>query len=190
MTLTEVLVGSAVSVMVAGALFASVSTLNRTYSAADHYATSQASQARVTDFLDVDLRRATSYSQDSSGNITLSIPGFYNPSGVPRMPSPQGRFADYGSPSEQVTVTYRNVNGSIIRTETRPDRLNGVIRTVLARGVTDFETTLSRGRQTVQVRISFRPRFSWFTSTQNAARQGTTFTSHTFLRNIRDVPAS
>ena len=182
MTLSEVLVSSSLAVMLAGALMISAISLQRSYSAADHYSASQAAQARLADFLDVDFRRATSMTVGNNGHIVeLTLPGYYAPDGSIRMPSPEGRHAQYGTNSDQVTVTYDQALNSIVRTEVRP---TVTYVTTVASDVQDFEVQVAPINRTADVSVTFIPKFSWITS-GNTLREGTTFTSHTYLRNLR-----
>ena len=64
-TLAEVLVAAAITAVTSSALFVGITTVQRTFRAAEHHAKSQSEQARIIDYIARDLRRALTVRVDS-----------------------------------------------------------------------------------------------------------------------------
>jgi hypothetical protein len=183
MNIPEMLTAAAVTAMLSSSALLSSVSMQKSFVAADHYATSQSAQARVADFLDLDMRRATEVVVGKGNRIVwLSIPDYYAEDGSPRMPVIVGRRAVYGDAENPVEVVYEKRGSTVVRSETRGGETR---EDVIAEGVEDFEFTAIPARKDVSVSVTFKPKFRNFAKeTNEVARANTRFTSHTFTRNI------
>lgn len=191
MNLTEVMIATTTNALIVGALITSGVTLQRSTVATEHYAEAQASQSRIADLLDVDLRRAMNVQVGANGNIcTIWLPDYYDSSGNAREPTLVNNRVVYGDPTQPAVVTYFRRDDTIVRREYAP-AIGRLIETVIARDVEDFDFEFTSERKTVSTSATFIPRFSRWSNLvdRGILRSNTTFVSQTFLRNYR-LPGS
>jgi type II secretory pathway pseudopilin PulG len=174
-TLAELMVAMAISSLLCGALIAGSLSLQKSFVASRHHILAQAEQMRLMDYMNLDLRRALSVST-GSGRLTVTIPDYYDSFGQPRDPEVKGGLAVYG-PSPK-TITYYKDGEVIYRSE-------GASRIALATDVSDFQLTFLDLGQSIQVSVTFIPRFQFSTKNQPNARDGTATFATTLLRNKR-----
>ena len=178
-TLVEVLMSIGIGGFAVAALFTGSVTMQRCFAAVEDYAFATTDQARLSDYLALDLRRATSLTLGTDGVtiLTLKIPDYYDASGVPRTPTITKYQASYGTPGSYVTVVYKKVGTSIVRKEgTKAD-------VEIAVNVSDFELKLQDLGKVVKTQITFVPRFQ--RKLPVAARPETAVFTTTLLRNKR-----
>jgi type II secretory pathway component PulJ len=180
-SLPDLLVGAAISGVIAGGMFTTISALQHTSAASNHHAQSQVQQARLVDYISRDLRRALSVSVDTfegAERLTLKIPNYYDSSGEPREPIIDTGAVRYGDVGSEVTITYYKQNDTVYR------NVSGVA-TPLAKDLQSFDIDFTdRGQQAVTVAISFVPRYQ-FNRSNDSTRGGTTAYATTLLRNSR-----
>jgi prepilin-type N-terminal cleavage/methylation domain-containing protein len=188
MTLPEILVATAILSLVTAALMVGITTLQRTFRASQHHAKSQIEQARLLDYVARDLRRALTVAVDTfdgSSRIKITIPDYYDEKGtpddtsddVPRQPKIVGRTIEYGD--APVNVSYYKQGSTIFR------NYRGRI-TPIVTDVTDFNLTyVDEGKQTVEIAVTFVPRYHFSGLNEKDARAATRATSTILLRNMR-----
>jgi hypothetical protein len=181
-SMPDLLVGTAVSSVIAGGMLTTISALQRTSSASLHHAQSQIQQARLVDYISRDLRRAVSVNVDTfegSERLTVKIPNFYDPAGQPREPVIDGGGVLYGDSGSEVTIIYHVHGDKVYRS------VNGH-GTIVANDVTSFKIDFTdSGKQAVTVAISFVPRYQFNRSNAETNRDSTTAYATTLLRNTR-----
>ena len=157
-------------------------TLQRSFRAAHHHAKSQIEQARLLNYIARDLRRALTVKVDNFAGgerLNLTIPDFYDPSGVPRDPAIKNGAIEYGDPSQALVISYYKNGSKMVRS------VNG-ITTILASDVGDFIPDFTDdGKQSVGVSISFVPKFQLNARDISTLRNGTATYATTLLRNKR-----
>lgn len=174
-TLAEIMVAMSISSLLCAGLIAGSIALQKSFLAARHHILAQAEQMRLTDFMNLDLRRALSVST-GAGRLTMTIPDYYDSAGEPRDPQIKNGMAVYG-PSAK-TVTYYKEGATIYR-------MDGGLPVALATDVQDFQLTFLDLGQSIQVSITFIPKFQFSTNRQSTARDGTATFTTTLLRNKR-----
>lgn len=173
-TLSEMMISSAISVVLVGIGLISSISIQRSFDASIRYANSQSEQVRVLDYLALDLRRALNVVQ-ASGQLTVTIPDFYDAAGEPRMPTIVNSLPKYGG--NPVAVRYYR-NGSRILRE------SGGVATPIADNVQDFQFEFKDHGQVIEVAITFVPTFRQ-NNTQATSRAGTRAVIRVLLRNRR-----
>ena len=197
-TLSEVLVATAVTSVLAAVMLTSISTLQRSFRAAQHHAKSQVEQTRLLSYIARDLRRAATVNVDTfagSERLTLTIPDYYDDTNKPRDPRIKNDAIEYGDPSlavpEPVTIRFYKSGSSVFRSVRRIGRSSGVpvaseVATTLATDVQDFVPDFTDdGKQSVGVSISFIPKFQLNPGNVSALRAGSAVYATTLLRNKR-----
>ena len=192
-TLIELLVGSTVFGLISAAILTGSVTVQRSFQASQRYVISQASQARLIDYIAVDLRRATTVEVPSEGRIEVWIPDFYESNGAPRDPqftrNSAGRVSvKYGgAPIRVVYYIERNASGT---TGTLFREENGA-KTMIATDVRDFLPVFERStdvadssEQVFKISVTFAPKFQW-SGDRSSARSGTAASTRILLRNKR-----
>ena len=181
-TLLEVLFAGAVSGLATTAVFSAATTMQRCFVGAEDYALAKTDQARLSDYIALDLRRALSVTAGAGGGVimTVRIPNYYDGSGQPRTPTITNYVANYGDPAQPVTVVYRKQGASIYRQE------NGATSREIAGNVEDFQIAVQDLGKVVKTQVTFAPRFSRTPTAE--ARAATTVFSTTLLRNQRRNP--
>jgi hypothetical protein len=169
------------SIIVAGV------ALQRSFAAVEGYSVAEGDQLRVSDYIAMDVRRATDASVDPNTNdLTLTIPNYYTanndhptwtnarPTGL--ISNGNGGFS-YGTGTTEAGTTaikYTKVGSTFVR------EIDGVQRPI-ATNVSSFTVTPNHSTSSVSYSITFAPKF---TRWQNPdAVTGTTVYSNTFLRN-------
>ncbi len=171
-TVSELIVASSVSVVMVGiGLVASIS-LQRSFNASLKYANSQTEQARVLDYMAVDLRRSLTV-VGSGQELNLTIPDYYATDGQPRTPTVVNGLAKYGG--GPVSVRYFRSGSSIIR-------MVGTTRTTIAENVEDFQFQFQDFGQVIEISLTYLPTFKQ-KADANSSRNGTKTTIRTLLRN-------
>lgn len=152
-------------------------TIQKSFIASRHHVNSQAQQLRLLDYMNLDLRRALTVNC-AGGELTLTIPDYYNGLGVPNDPRISKGKISYGIGS--TTIRYAKSGNTICR------NVNGTL-TTLATDVNDFDITLQDSGQVIGISVTFVPRYRR-NLTQTAADQirlGTASYTSTLLRNKR-----
>ena len=182
LTMTELLMASAVTCVIAAGMALGMSALQHSFVASDHHAKSQLEQARLMDYISRDLRRATSVSVDDyegAQRITMAIPDYYDAAGLPRDPVIAGSGVTYGNAALPVRISYYKSGRNLFRSvNDRP--------MVLASEVQDFVPSYTdNGEQIVGLSVSFVPKFQINQRDVSSLRTGTTTYCTTLLRNKR-----
>ena len=178
LTVIEILVAASVGTMAMAALFSGVIAIQRCFVSAEDYAVAKTDQARLSDYLAMDLRRALTVTAGTGQTIlTVQIPDYYDSVGAPRTPTITKFVANYGDPTKPVTVVYRKVGSSIYREE------NGANAEMVAVNVDDFQLSVQDLGKVVKTQVNFAPRFQ--RTPTAAARAATTVFNTTLLRNTR-----
>jgi len=175
LTLLELLFATSITgVMVAGLLVGAV-LIQRSFAASRHYLDAQAAQARLIDYMALDLRRALTVTT-SNNALTMTIPDFYETDGEPRTPGIQGGTAIYGPRPR--SISYYKDGQTIYRKEE-------TTVTTLATDVADFQLLFTDSGQSISVSVTFEPRFQLSSAARASVRDGTAAYSTTLLRNKR-----
>ncbi len=174
-TLTELMVATSISTMLSAGLITAVISLQKSFLASRHHIIAQSEQMLLLDYMGLDLRRALSVST-SATELSITIPDYYNASGTPRDPQIQGSQAAYGPTPK--TIRYYKSGTAIYRTEAG-------IPTALANSVSDFQMTFQNLGQSINVTITFTPKYQLWGRNINDRRASTTTYTSTLLRNKR-----
>lgn len=181
--LPDLIVSTAITAVLAAGMLVTITTLQKSSAASQHYAESQIRQARILDYVARDLRRALTVAVDTTDGgerITITIPDYYDSRRRPRDPLIVGGSIAYGSAGASIPVSYYRRAGSFYR------NVNGT-ETVLASDVADFVADFTdSGKQTVSVTITFVPRYRFSEEQVHALREGSAATITTLLRNKRN----
>ncbi len=208
-TLVELMMALAIGSVVMGAAIGSIVFLQKSYAATEQYAVNLADQARLMDFLTLDLRRAVAPPPgtpvDPADTLTLFVPGYYaDPSlNTPNSPRVYQQTRAYYSPTVAtsalplpVAVTYRQRPsftdprlGKLLNVITRQE--GTLVETAVAAGMDAFpeikfydaagsSVALFKNALSARVKVVFRPHFQ-----TPATPSSNSFVLHglTFLRN-------
>ena len=182
MVLSELMVSTAILSMVTASMLVGISTIQRTFRASQHHAKSQIEQARLIDYVARDLRRALTVSVDTyaeNKRLNVTIPDYYKPDGSANDPVISRRTVTYGNPSSPVKITYFKQGSTVYRT------LNGTA-SPLVTDVEDFNLDFTDGgQQTVQITVTFLPKFRLAGGSTADIRAATTASATILLRNKR-----
>lgn len=178
-TLVELVISASAGLLALGAVYSGAIAMQRCFVAAEDFAIAKTDQARLSDFIALDLRRALAVTRGTDGTTIMSvqIPDYYDETGKPRTPTIADYVASYGDPTRPVTVTYQKIGSSIYRQET------GRAPREVAANVDDFELSIEDLGKVVKTQITFSPRFQRNATAQT--RAGTTLFNTTLLRNKR-----
>jgi prepilin-type N-terminal cleavage/methylation domain-containing protein len=198
MTLTEVMIAAAVTAILAAGMLTGISTLRRSFQAAQHHAKSQVEQGRLLGYIARDLRRATSVKIEEAGGaqrLTVTMPDFYDGANKPRDPRIKDDEIEYADAvtdaADPVRVSFYKEGATIFRSVKRTSRETGLAVeqesvTALATDVGDFLPNFTDdGKQSIGVSISFIPRFQLNPENVSDLRSGTAVYATTLLRNKR-----
>jgi len=179
LAVVEILVASSLGAIAMAALYSGVIGIQRCFVGAEDYALAKADQARLSDYLALDLRRALIVTAGTDGQtlLTLQIPDYYDDQGLPRTPTITKYTANYGDAAHPVTVVYRKVGSSIYRQE------NSDPADAIAVNVADFQLVIEDLGKVVKTQITFVPRFQ--RTPTSAGRTASTVFNTTLLRNTR-----
>lgn len=193
------LIATAVTGVLAAVMLTGISTLQRSFRAAQHHAKSQIEQTRLLNYIARDLRRATTVNVDTfsgSERLTLTIPDYYDNTNKPRAPKIKNDAIEYGDPAlavpDPVTIRFYKSGSTVFRSVKRIRRDSGApveseVATALATDVQDFASDFTDdGKQSVGVSISFVPKFQLNPGNVSALRAGTAVYATTLLRNKRN----
>lgn len=202
-TMVELLMAMGVSGLVLTALAAASVALQRSFAATVDYATAQNDQMRISDYLSVDLRRASTVTPDSSGGVTLTLPNYYNSDGTinpPTVTSTMGwpdkkrkkkkhkhpniilaQSSTYSAGSTTTVKYYKGSSTAVGKDPTKFYRESGGVAKVIAHDVADFNIAISESGDYAKTTIKFSPRFRLTPTPGGSA--GTQFTQTTMLRN-------
>ena len=179
MTLIEVMIALAMSTTIIGVLLVSLFSLQRNYTAVEAYGIAQGNQARISDYISADLRRAMNVSA-VSGILTIIIPDYYNtggpiplPGATPSTPTVINNKVTYAN-SATIAVKYYQQGNTIYRS------VNNVAAAI-ANDVADFQVTVTDNVNTATWTTVFTPRFT-ATPSQGAIASTQAFTK-VYLRN-------
>ena len=178
-TLVEVLIAASIGALMLAALLSGATAMQRCFVAAEDFAVAKTDQARLSDYIALDLRRALTVTVGTGGStiLTVTIPDYYDSNGNPRDPKVTEYVASYGDPAKPVVVTYQKIGSSIFRQE------NADPAQEIASNVEDFIPNVKDLGKVVTTTVTFAPRFQ--RTATAAARSGTTLYSTTLLRNQR-----
>jgi prepilin-type N-terminal cleavage/methylation domain-containing protein len=182
LSLPELLIAAAVAGLALAATFSGSTTLQRCFVASQEFAADKTEQARLNDYLALDLRRATKV-EAGTGNVilTLTLPSYLDDTGKPITPTivrQDGTYAvQYGA--TPTTVVYRRYNSTITRTVDSETPL------VIAQNVSDFECNFEGigTSDVIRTRITFLPSLQRSGAAGAASRAATTVYNVIPLRN-------
>ena len=199
-TLGEMSVALGVSSLIFAALIFAGATLRRSFTAADQYSQATNDQMRAIDYITRDLREAWTITVSADAQtLTITLPDCYNnydadgnPTGNPwdpsdtnlKAPTVSGATVNYGDPTKPITVSYYVSNQKIVRQQWW--YVAGVQRTasnVIASDVDNFQFHYQDLNSVVNSSITFTP--SFHTVFWSGARQATTISASTSVRNVR-----
>jgi prepilin-type N-terminal cleavage/methylation domain-containing protein len=183
--LTEMMISLVVFSTISMGLLLGFVSLERNFAATTDFATNHADAIRISDYLALDLRRALAV-QAAQNNTTIWIPSYYDPNGVPQMPTLDGNGGVfYGSTANSsVTVRYYLLNGTIYRQQ------DAAPAVAIAENVRDFVFDVTDSGKVVTTRITFNTTFTSAGSSDAALGAPATNTATavyntTLLRNSR-----
>jgi hypothetical protein len=182
--LIELLASMTIFGTISMGLMMGFTSLERNYAATSEFAMNHADEMRISDYMALDLRRATSV-QAAENDTTIYIPAYYDQHGDPQMPELDGKGGIfYGASGSSVKVHYYLLAGSIYRQQ------DNQAPVPLAVNVKDFMFNITDSGKVVSTRITFRPSFN--TNGDSADRSmATAFYNCTLLRNSRtDIESS
>jgi hypothetical protein len=179
LSIVEILVASSVGLIAIAALYSGVVSIQRCFLGAEDYALAKADQARLSDYLALDLRRALTVTVGAGADplLTVKIPDYYDEQGLPRTPTIAKYTASYGDAAHPVSVVYRKIGSSIYRQE------NDEPMQPIAVNVADFQLSIEDLGKVVKTQVSFVPRFQ--RTPMAATRTASTIFNTTLLRNVR-----
>jgi hypothetical protein len=177
-TTSEIVMTAAISVVLSAVLIVGAITIQRNFQASARYSRSQAMQARLLDYIALDLRRAITVNTATAGSISMTMPDYFTAAGEPRDPAIRYGRIIYGDVATPVTVQYFKQGANVIRRQ-------GTTDTTIANEVEDFQIAVQDEGQVIEVNVSFVPTFQ--RSPNNAARDGTKSYIRTLLRNKRQA---
>lgn len=181
--LSEIMVSTSIFSAVSMGLLMGFVSLERNFVATADFATNHADQARISDYLALDLRRALTV-QAAQNNTTITIPAYYDSNGNPQTPTLNGAGGvNYGASGSSVSIRYYLLGSTIFR---RQDSQTPV---AVAENVKDFIFDVTDLGKVVTTRITFNPIFV-STGASAAATAATAFYNTTLLRNSRSDIAS
>src|SRR5687767_1018590 len=120
-SLIEVLIGTSIGTLALAAVVSGSVAIQKCFVAAEDFATGKTDQARLIDYIALDLRRAhfVDIPKPRVGEriMTVKIPDYYDAAGKPRDPTITNYVVSYGDPAQPVTIVYRMIGSSIFRQE-------------------------------------------------------------------------
>ena len=182
-TLLEVMVSTSIFSAVSMGLLMGFVSLERNFAATTDFATNHADEARISDYLALDLRRALAV-QAAQNSTIIKIPSYYDASGLPTMPTLDGNGGVfYGASGSSISIRYYLLGSTIYRRE------GTEVPVSIAENVEDFLFDVTDSGKVVTTRITFNPTFV-STGASASAKAGTAFYNTTLLRNDRTDIAS
>jgi Tfp pilus assembly protein PilW len=174
-TLLEMLMATACSSFMLGAILTAGVALQRSFAAVESYSIAEGDQLRVLDYISMDCRRSLSASI-ASNVLTLTVPVFYDStsSNAPYRPTLTSGAVSYGSGS--ITITYSKSGFNFNRTVTVKNAAGtttSTSTTAIARNVAAFTVTPVDLTSSLSCNIMFFPTFK-YTSGSGSWRSGST----------------
>jgi len=154
--------------------------ISKTFNACVHSMDYSNQQMRITDYISLDLTRATAVQLGNNGTITMTLPNYYNTDGTPNDPRITGSTVAYGT--ADVTVRYYRQQNDLYRSCSNPSST-----TLIASGISDLTCTPTDYGQSIEINTSFTPRFQWNNKANVTSLN--TITSTTLMRNQRSLAA-
>ena len=152
--------------------------LERNYAATTDFATNHADEMRISDYLALDLRRATAITA-THNDTRIWIPRYYASDGSVQTPTLDNEGnVYYGDPGSSVQIHYYLSGGTIYR------QMDSATPTALAVNVQDFVFDVTDAGKVVSTRITFNPTFRAGVASADATA-ATAFYNTTLLRNAR-----
>jgi prepilin-type N-terminal cleavage/methylation domain-containing protein len=204
-TMIEMIMAMGVLGLVLSGMIAGSITLQRSLAATLDYAVAQNDQARISDYLAVDMRRALTVTPDGTGGVTMTLPNFYNADGTPKTPTVVSTMGWPGKerkkkknkhtniilsqtvsydPVNTVTVNYYKGNASAVgKDTTKFYRETGGVAKAIANGVADFQVAISDDQTIARTSITYAPIFRLLKT--YTANPSTTYYQTTLLRNAK-----
>ncbi|HEX8373092.1 MAG TPA: hypothetical protein VF585_09950 [Chthoniobacterales bacterium] len=185
-TMTELMMGLAVSTMMLSGLITSSVALQRSYKATEYYAAASADQVRALDYIARDARCALSVTY-SSEVLTLKVPAFYSAYDDEGNPASDATPVDlsftnsdvtYGAATEEHEITYSVNNGALIR---KVKFGTQEAHSVIASEVDNFDFNFEASASTVTAQLSFSPRFKGMATSTDLK---TTRSATIYMRNL------
>ncbi len=191
-TITEVMVASAVSLMIFGAVLTAVVTFQRSFTGAIDYSRGTIDQQRVLDYISRDLRRALTVTVSTDTNtLTITVPDAYgtydaqgNPSGPVKDPDLSTGKVNYGDPAKPVTICYYVQNNQMLRQQTI-GATNAVSTLVIADSVELLQSSFKDLNCIVNYSVTFAPKLTRSDRGSQQARASTVLSGTTSVRNAR-----
>ena len=176
--LAELMIASTIFAVISMGLLLAYTSLTRSYSATNDFATNHADEMRISDYLALDLRRALAVTA-ATNDTTIQIPAYYAADGSVQTPVIDSNGGvNYGGVGASVTVHYYLSGSSIYRQQ-------GTAAAVeIASNVADFTFNVTDSAKVVTTQITFNPTFRLAGAT-TAATLATSFYNTTLLRNSR-----
>ena len=201
--MVEMLMAMGVSGLVLSGLMGGSVALQRSFAATVDFATGQNDQMRISDYLAMDMRRASTVTPDGSGGVTVTIPNYYKSDGTinpPTVTSTMGwpdkkrkrdrhkhkniilsQTATYDAASTTTVKYYKGNSAAVGKDTTKFYRESAGVAKVIANDIADFNVTISDSGDYATTTIKFSPRFRMAASTGGYG--GTSLTQTTLLRN-------
>jgi prepilin-type N-terminal cleavage/methylation domain-containing protein len=176
-TLVEVMVAGAIGAVVTAILFSGIVSAQRCFAATTASATAKCEQARFSDYMSLDLRRALTVVTGTDGVtiLTVTIPDYYDAAGVPRSPTITKYVASYGDPTKPVTIVYTKKGSSVFR------QVGAKPPVEIAAGVESLQVAVAASGKVAKTQVNFVPQFS--KSSTAAKRAANTLYSTILLRS-------
>ena len=178
--LAETSIAAGIFSAISGGLLMGFVSLERNFAATTDFATNHADQARISDYLARDLRRALTVIA-ATNDTTITIPSYYDSNGSPQTPTLDGAGdVLYGASGSFVTIRYYLLGSTIYR---RQDSQTPI---AIADNVKDFIFNVTDLGKVVNTQLTFNPTFC-SRGASNAAIAATTFYNTTLLHNSGGV---
>ena len=180
-TLVELILASAISTVISAILFSGLMSAQRCFAATRASAIAKCEEARFSDYLSLDLRRALSVTPGTDGVtvVKITIPDYYDALGKPRTPTITKYVATYGDPTKPVTILYTKNGSSVYR------QVGTQAPVEIVAGVDSIDVALDKAGKVVKTQVSFTPQFR---KTPTAGtRAATTLYSTILLRNPQAI---
>ena len=175
---SELMIALALFSTLSAGLFMGFISLQRSFTATSDFAVNHADQMRISDYLALDLRRAVAVTA-AQNDTTISIPVYYDASGVPQTPTLDGKGGvNYGAAGSSIQIHYYLSGGTIYRQQGAGSPV------ALAENVQDFVFNVTDSAKVVSTRITFSPIFK-SGGASAAVTAATAFYNTTLLRNSR-----
>jgi Tfp pilus assembly protein PilW len=155
-TLVEAVVAMGAGSIVLAAITTAGVALQRSFAAVESFSMAEGDQLRVSDYIGMDCRRATSASV-SSNTLTLTVPAYYDSSGNVQNPSLSGTGAIQYNGGATVTIAYSQSGNNFVRSVTKSGTTT---TTTIARNVASFTVTPQDLTASISCSIMFFPTFT------------------------------